>query len=250
MTPAPAPTPTALPAPPFLTPMTAPPRRRSSAARSTGRLALLQRLRRRAQARRRPRLSFATEGGRRDGLRFTASLEQNDRPRNGELDPAQPVEVALGPVVALEAQGRGAARAWRPGGGPASDRRARPRGPRTRSRIASSAGVGTRTGCRPPIISSRTSRSASRRSVLTRSCAGRSILPGAAMVQPMPLAASSRASPKPVGPASYATRTGAGRTRPPAWSAHPSAAPPTRPTASRLSLRQPSLREHPDPPTS
>ena len=102
---------------------------------------------------------------------------------SAKLDARQPVEVALGPVVALEAQvvaqqqlgdavagshqvaanvlagahqvaHRLLGRAWAPG-------------PRAA----------------PPIISSRTSRSASRRSVLTRSCAGRSILPGAATTQ-------------------------------------------------------------------
>ena len=53
-------------------------------------------------------------------------------------------------------------------------------------------------------------RSASRRSVLTRSPDARGIFDGAATVQAIPAAAHARASPYPVGPASYATRTGAG----------------------------------------
>jgi hypothetical protein len=60
----------------------------------------------------------------------------------------------------------------------------------------------TRTGCRPPIIKRRTSRSASRRSVLTRSWAGRSIFPGAATTQGTQRSRRARARPKPVGPAS------------------------------------------------
>ncbi len=81
---------------------------------------------------------------------------------------------------------------------------------RTRSRSASSCVLGTRTACSPSIISSRSSRSASRRSVFTRSLDGRSILPGAAITHSTPAAVSARASANPVGPASYATRVGPG----------------------------------------
>src|SRR5439155_18623597 len=49
------------------------------------------------------------------------------------------------------------------------------------------------------------SRSASRRSVLTSSPEARGIFDGAATVQAIPTAAQARASPYPVGPASYAT---------------------------------------------
>jgi hypothetical protein len=62
-------------------------------------------------------------------------------------------------------------------------------------------------------INSPTRRSASRRSVLTRSCGARALLPGAAITHSTPIAASSRATPNPVGPASYLTFTGAGNAR-------------------------------------
>src|SRR5206468_1814891 len=70
-------------------------------------------------------------------------------------------------------------------------------------------GSGTRTGVISPSRSSLASRSASRRSVLTRSAAGR-IRDGAATTQLIPAPAHTRASGYPVGPASYTTRTGAG----------------------------------------
>ena len=94
--------------------------------------------------------------------------------------------------------------------------RARIRSPRTssrariRSRSASSSTVGTRTGCSASIINRRSTRSASRWSVLSLSCAARSIFPGAATTHPIPAAMSARASPYPVGPASYAARVGPG----------------------------------------
>jgi uncharacterized membrane protein YfcA len=69
-------------------------------------------------------------------------------------------------------------------------------------RIASSALVGTRTASSLPASNNRTSCSASRRSVLTRSCAARGIFPGAATTHWIPAAVSARASPNPVGPAS------------------------------------------------
>ena len=80
---------------------------------------------------------------------------------------------------------------------------------RTRSRAASSSGEGTRIGVISPSRSSLASRSASRRSVLTRSAAAR-IRDGAATTQLIPASAHARASRYPVGPASYTTRTGAG----------------------------------------
>src|SRR5439155_3124877 len=66
-----------------------------------------------------------------------------------------------------------------------------------------------RTGVISPNLSSLASRSASRRSVLTRSAAA-PIRDGAATTQLIPAPAHPRASPYPVGPASYTTRTGAG----------------------------------------
>jgi hypothetical protein len=60
-----------------------------------------------------------------------------------------------------------------------------------------------------PSRSSLANLSASRRSVLTRSAAGR-IRDGAATTQLIPASAHPRASPYPVGQASYTTRTGAG----------------------------------------
>ena len=81
---------------------------------------------------------------------------------------------------------------------------------RTRSRSASSSRPGTRTGCSLPASSNRASSSASRRSVLTRSPDPRGIFDGAATTHPTSRRASSRASPYPVGPASYAARTGPG----------------------------------------
>src|SRR5207248_5996307 len=80
---------------------------------------------------------------------------------------------------------------------------------RTRSRAASSSGPGTRTAVISPSRNNLASRSASRRSVLTRSAAGR-IFEGAATTQLIPASAHTRASPYPVGPASYTTRTGDG----------------------------------------
>ena len=79
---------------------------------------------------------------------------------------------------------------------------------RTRSRAASSTSVGTRTACRSPTRKSRTNRSASRRSVLTRSPDARAIRLGAATTHAIPDISHARARPYPVGPASYATRTG------------------------------------------
>src|SRR5665213_91694 len=81
---------------------------------------------------------------------------------------------------------------------------------RTRSRNASSSSPGTLTGCSFPASSSRASNSASRRSVFTRSPLARGILLGAATTHSTPRFASSRASPYPVGPASYATLAGRG----------------------------------------
>ncbi len=81
---------------------------------------------------------------------------------------------------------------------------------RTRSRSASSSRPGTRTACSFPASNNLTSSSASRRSVLTRSPGARGILLGAATTHSTRRFASSRASPYPVGPASYATRTGLG----------------------------------------
>ena len=99
---------------------------------------------------------------------------------------------------------------------------------RTRSRSASSSSLGTLTGCSPPIISNRTSRSASRRSVLTRSCAGRSIFPGAATTQPTPAAVQRARQPEPgrprlVGDADRSGQPGAERrhlARPPRQPLH------------------------------
>jgi hypothetical protein len=59
-----------------------------------------------------------------------------------------------------------------------------------------------------PSRSNLANRSASRRSVLTLSAAGR-IFDGAATTQLTPASAHARASRYPVGPASYTTRTGA-----------------------------------------
>lgn len=73
-----------------------------------------------------------------------------------------------------------------------------------------SCGSGTRTATSSPSRSRRASRSASRRSVLTSSPDARGILDGAATVHDIPSATHTRASPYPVGPASYATRTGRG----------------------------------------
>src|SRR5207249_264970 len=101
----------------------------------------------------------------------------------------------------------GGGAASRAGGGPASDRRERPRG-----RVPDHGrppAPARRTGVISPRRSSLASRSASRRSVLTRSAAAR-IRDGAATTQLIPAPAHARASPYPVGPASYTTRTGAG----------------------------------------
>ena len=73
---------------------------------------------------------------------------------------------------------------------------------RTKSRADSSASVGTRTATSSSIFSSLASSTASRASVLIRSPAGRMIFDGAATVTGTPAAASFRASPNPVGPAS------------------------------------------------
>src|SRR4029079_2892508 len=70
--------------------------------------------------------------------------------------------------------------------------------------------LGTATACNSPAISNRTSRSASRRSVLTRSAGPRGINPGAHTTQLTPAPSNRRASANPVGPASYVTRTGPG----------------------------------------
>jgi putative transposase len=77
-----------------------------------------------------------------------------------------------------------------------------------RSRSASYSSPGTRTACSLPANNNLTRCSASRRSVFTRSPDARGILLGAATTHSIPRLASSRARPYPVGPASYATRTG------------------------------------------
>src|SRR5450756_687102 len=84
---------------------------------------------------------------------------------------------------------------------------------RTRSRAASCATVGTTTG----VISSRRSNRArcwaSLASVLTRSPDGRCSFDGAATTHRMLWSVRNRASPEPVGPASYTTATGPGSSR-------------------------------------
>ena len=70
--------------------------------------------------------------------------------------------------------------------------------------------LGTVTAVRSSIRSSRASSNASRPSVLTRSPGARRIFDGAATSHRNPAAVRSRASPNPVGPASYVTATGPG----------------------------------------
>ncbi len=93
----------------------------------------------------------------------------------------EPVAVTLASTPARRRSGcRGAAAACAAGAGSASDRTRTASRARTRSRSASSSGPGTRTACSLPASSSRTSSSASRRSVFTRSPDARGILLGAA----------------------------------------------------------------------
>src|SRR5450755_2642890 len=86
-----------------------------------------------------------------------------------------------------------------------------------------SSSPGTLTACSLPANNNRTRCSASRRSVFTRSPLARGILLGAATTHSTPRLASSRARSYPVGPASYATRTG--RAKPAQNPAAPSASP-------------------------
>jgi hypothetical protein len=95
-------------------------------------------------------------------------------------------------------------------------------------------------------------RVASRRSVLTRSPGARSIRLGAATTHHTPAASSALASPKPVGPASYATATGAGN--PPSQPTSPSnlaapPAPPPHPSPHPTPPPTPTGRAHPGPQT-
>ena len=105
---------------------------------------------------------------------------------------------------------RAATAASRAGAGPASDHPAHPRAHAPDRAPPPRAAPAPAPRPAHPAASSRASRSASRRSVFTRSPGARGIFDGAATVHAIPAAAQARASPYPVGPASYATRTGAG----------------------------------------
>lgn len=120
---------------------------------------------------------------------------------------------------------------------------------RTRSRAFSCATLGTRTSTTSSIRSNRARCSASGTTVLTRFSAGRCNFDGAAATHRTPAAFSNRARPNPVGPASYATATGAGSS-----ASHASTAPSgasrrraTNPITVSTRTLQPISRARPDP---
>jgi hypothetical protein len=173
-------------------------------------------VRRKVTSRRAARARLRSGRGERAVHRERAGSRRSSAATPGRRTAATPATSGASestPLRVLRSRSRGATGTSPAGGGRASDRHGCPPPHRTRSRSCSCSTDGTVTIVSSPAASRRASRTASRLSVLIRSVGARSVRPGAHTTSSIASARARRASPYPVGPASYTIRAGRGTPR-------------------------------------